>query len=100
MFSIHTVLACFLQLRHITRVITPEEYDAAVHSTPHLCPLLLAGDWRTGRQLLADAPSDSEETMASLVASRRGAGLLGSLASAVEGLAVEAEARLAGLTAE
>ena len=80
---------------YYARVITPEEYDAAVHSTPHLCPLLLAGDWRTGRQLLADAPADSEETMASLVASRRGARQLASLASAVEGWAAEAEGRLA-----
>ena len=84
-----------MQLRYYARVITPEEYDAAVHSTPHLCPLLLAGDWRTGRQLLADAPADSEETMASLVASRRGARQLASLASAVEGWAAEAEGRLA-----
>ncbi len=33
-----------------------EEYDAAVLRTPELCPLLLAGDRRSGRQALPLPP--------------------------------------------
>ena len=63
-------------------------------------PLLLPPPWPPPwplpwPQLLTEAAADSEETMSALAASRRGAARLATLAAAVEGWAVEAEARLA-----
>jgi hypothetical protein len=34
-----------------TRVVGPEEYDAAVMCSPDRCPLFAAGDLRSGRQV-------------------------------------------------
>ncbi len=58
---------------------------------PNQCPLLLAGDWRTGVQLLADAPADSAYTIAALAAGRAGRAALDALATSVERRAEEME---------
>ena len=46
------------QVRHVARRITPDEYDAAALRSPSSVPLRAMGDWRTGRELLADADAD------------------------------------------
>jgi hypothetical protein len=79
------------QIRFSSRRISPEEYDDAVQRVPHQCPLLLAGDWRTGAQLLADAPADSAQTIAALTAGRAGRAALDALAASVERRAAEME---------
>ncbi len=53
-------------MRHLTRVVTPEDYDAAVRLRPETCPMYYMGDRRTGRQLLADADSDTAVSVAAL----------------------------------
>ena len=42
--------------RHRVRLVMPEEYDAAVRHSPDLCPLVLAGDHRTGAQAMSRFP--------------------------------------------
>jgi hypothetical protein len=79
------------QLQISYRRICPEEYDEAVQRIPHQCPLLLAGDWRTGAQLLADAKADAAHTIASLAAGRAGRAALDALTASVERWVVEAE---------
>ena len=79
------------QVRLYFRRICPEEYDEAVRRVPHQCPLLLAGDWRTGAQLLADAKADAAQTIASLAAGRAGRAALDALAASVERWVVELE---------
>ena len=46
------------QVRYALRPISAGEYDAAVENTPHLCPLAVMGDLRSGRELLASAARD------------------------------------------
>ncbi len=53
-------------MRYLTRVVTPEDYDAAVRLRPETCPMFYMGDRRTGRQLLADADADAAVTVAAL----------------------------------
>lgn len=72
------------------RLIGPDEYDDAARRWPQCCPLVMLGDLRSGRQLLADAPADSAETLASLATSPRGC-------AAMESVAVHLEGLLAGL---
>ncbi len=79
------------QVQVYFRRICPEEYDEAVRRVPNQCPLLLAGDWRTGAQLLADAKSDTVQTIASLAAGRAGWAVLDALATSVERWAAEVE---------
>ena len=52
------------QVRYLTRVVTPEEYDAAVQRWPEMCPLYYMGDRRSGQQLLDDFDSDAGVSVA------------------------------------
>ncbi len=54
------------QVRFLTRVVTPDEYDAATRRSPAACPLFALGDTRTGRQLLRDAAADAAAPLAAL----------------------------------
>ncbi len=54
------------QVRYLTRIVTPDDYDTAVHLQPETCPMHYMGDRRTGRQLLADADADAAITVAAL----------------------------------
>ncbi len=52
------------QISYVTRLITPDDYNTAVMSSPSSCPLVLAGDLRSGRQvkaLTAAVPPSSYE---------------------------------------
>jgi hypothetical protein len=42
---------CTPQISYVTRLITPDDYNAAVTSSPSSCPLVQAGDLRSGRQV-------------------------------------------------
>ena len=53
-------------MRYLTRIITPEDYDAAVRLRPETCPMHYMGDRRTGRQLLADFRADAAVSVAAL----------------------------------
>ena len=68
------------------RVISPDEYDAAVIREPASCPLFATGDRRSGRQLLADAPADVVHTVASFASSTCGRLELDSIAAVVEAI--------------
>jgi hypothetical protein len=48
------------QVSYVTRVIDPAEYDAAVMGNPSACPLYLAGDLRSGRQVFPYCECKSE----------------------------------------
>ena len=76
-----------LQAKHIWAPITPDEYDAAVRTSPALCPLAATGDCRSGRQLLADATEDARRTVAGLAACRAGRAELDAIAAAAEAMA-------------
>ena len=54
------------QVRCLTRVLTPDDYDAAARLRPETCPMYYMGDRRTGRQLLADLDADAAVTVAAL----------------------------------
>jgi hypothetical protein len=54
------------QVRHLTRVVTCDEYDAATRRSPAACPLFAAGDTRCGRFLLRDAAADAAAPTAGL----------------------------------
>ena len=54
------------QVRYLTRVVTPDDYDTAVSLQPETCPMHYMGDRRTGRQLLAEADADAAITVAAL----------------------------------
>ena len=75
------------------RAIDCAEYDEAARRTPHLCPLVQAGDRRTGQQLMRDAVADSEVCMEVLAASPGGRAMLDTLAASVEAWAGDAERR-------
>ncbi len=55
--------------------------------TTELIPGAAAGDFRTGRQLLADAAADRRRSIAAMAACPRGRAELNTLAAAVEVLA-------------
>ena len=80
------------QVKNHFRVITPEEYDAAVQRDCMCSPLTATGDHRPGFRLLADAEADRQLTIADLAASRAGRALLDTIASAMEAIARSAEA--------
>lgn len=46
------------QVTTLVKGISPDEYDAAAARTPALCPLRVMGDFRSGRELLADVARD------------------------------------------
>ena len=50
------------QVTFVSRVVDADEYDAAAAARPHDCPLLAAGDLRSGRQ--AEPPPDHLRTHA------------------------------------
>ncbi len=75
-----------MQLKNHFRVITPEEYDAAVQRDPMCSPLTATGDYRSGRQLLADSDADLTRTIASMAASREGRVELETIANAIEAM--------------
>ena len=61
----------------VVREITPADYDAALLRAPADCPLLaVAGDARSGAELLADAADDRRRTLRNLTAGARGRLLL------------------------
>ena len=66
------------------RPISPQEYDEAVARWPHLCPLLIMGDRRSGQQLLDDAPVDTALTLSSLARCLAGRRLLDKIAECLE----------------
>ena len=76
------------------RAIDCAEYDEAARRKPHLCPLVHAGDWRSGHQLIRDVAADSEMGMEVLASSPGGRAKLEMLAASVEVWAGCAELRL------
>ncbi len=81
------LLSPCLQIKNHFRVITPEEYDAAVQRDPMCSPLAATGDLRSGSKLLADAEADLMRTIADLAAAREGRAELESIASSMEAIA-------------
>jgi hypothetical protein len=75
-----------LQLKNHFRVITPEEYDAAVQRDVMCSPLTATGDHRSGQRLLADAGADLQRTIADLAAGREGRAELNAIATAMEAI--------------
>ncbi len=75
-----------LQTKNVTRIVTPDEYDAAVRRDPALCPLYALGDRRSGRELLAAAETDAQRTVAGMAATRAGRAELDGIAAAAERL--------------
>ena len=45
-----TLTRLYWQVSYATRIISVDEYDAAVMREPENCPLIAAGDLRSGRQ--------------------------------------------------
>lgn len=80
-----------MQIKFAHRLIGPDEYDDAVRRWPTCCPLVMLGDFRSGRQLLADAPADSAETLSSLAMSPTGRATLDNLAVHLEQLLARLE---------
>ena len=62
------------QVRFLTRIVTPDDCDAAARLRPETCPMYYMGDRRTGRQLLADFDADAVVTVAALALHIAGAG--------------------------
>ena len=75
------------------RAIDCAEYDDATRRMPHLCPLVQAGDWRTGQELISGAAAS--EDIETLAISQRGRAMLDTLAASVEAWAGDAERRMA-----
>ena len=67
------------------RPISPEDYDAAAAAFPDTCPLVLAGDRRPGRQVLADAAVDAAQPFGTFAASPAGRAVLDAIARRLEG---------------
>ena len=65
-----------LQVTHLLRPVSASDYDAAAHADPAQCPLLAAGDRRSGRQLLADAAADALQDPRTAWRTVRGARIL------------------------
>ena len=60
------------QLRTAMCVVGAHEYDVAASRCPTSCPHVLTGDFRTGQQLLDDAPADARRTIADLAQTQDG----------------------------
>ncbi len=86
LWRLHTPSDSRLQVKNMIRVISPDEYDAAVLREPGSCPLFATGDRRSGRQLLADAPTDVGHTVAAFASNAHGRAELDSIAAAVVNL--------------
>ena len=70
-----------LQINISIRNIDPMEYDSAAAHSPQCCPLVLAGDRRSGQSLLDDAAADSAVTICSLVQSAEGRKIVSNVAA-------------------
>jgi hypothetical protein len=81
------VLLVFTQIKMVSAAVGPDEYDAVVTLTPELSTQCLAGDLRTGRQLLADAAFDLSRPLTALNSCQYGRAELASMATAIEALA-------------
>ncbi len=68
-------------------LVAEEVLQARCSATAELVPGAAAGDFRTGRQLLADAAADRRRSIAAMAACPRGRAELNTLAAAVEVLA-------------
>ena len=69
------------QTRKTVQIITEEEYDTAVRLNPDFSPLAAAGDYRTGRELLADAGADAQLSVSAAAFTPYGRAVLGRLVS-------------------
>ncbi len=76
-----------LQIKHVTEVVGPDEYDEAVRRDPMVSALSATGDLRTGQQLLADAAEDRLRSVGRMAACQRGRAELDEIAAAAENLA-------------
>ena len=78
-------------MKYCIRAVSPALYDEVARHSPQLCPLVLAGDLRSGQELLKSARADSLQTIESLVSSRKGRIMLSKLAEHIEAqvLAIE-----------
>ncbi len=47
----HSNAGAGVQVRYLTRIVTPEDYDAAARLRPETCPMYYMGDRRSGRQV-------------------------------------------------
>ena len=88
-FSVHiakeiNAYPCSEQIKLLLREVSPDEYDNAAKYSPSCCPLVLIGDYRSGRQLLADAALDAAQTIESLSHSYAGRAALGGVAGYLE----------------
>ncbi len=77
------------QVKNITQVVSPEQYDAAVRADPMVSTLAATGDRRPGRQLLADAAEDRQRTVAGMASCPRGRAELDTMAAAAEALGLD-----------
>ncbi len=84
-FSECTARCCAAeQTKQVIRVISPDDYDNAVRLDPSACPHVMTGDYRCGRQLIADATIDAHIQLAGMPASVHGRMELDALAGFVE----------------
>lgn len=71
-------------MKQSSRIISADEYDDAARRTPHLCPLIMIGDLRSGMELLNDAAQDMSTTIEAMCGSRHGRALLENVARCLE----------------
>jgi hypothetical protein len=83
-------------VRYLTRIVTPEDYDAAVRLRPETCPMYYMGDRRTGRQLLADFDADAAVSVAALASELARRGVEGGVEGGGSGGIVVSGSRIAG----
>jgi hypothetical protein len=83
-----------VQVKHVIRYLSPDEYDEAVRQDPFSCPLVMTGDHRCGRQLLADAATDVHVQLAGMAAAIRGRMELDAVAAFVESAIAALDRRL------
>ena len=58
------------QVRHLFRLVNPEDYDTATRSLWDTCPLYMLGDQRRGADLLHDCETDAQLPLEKLAARR------------------------------
>jgi hypothetical protein len=71
-------------LKYCIRAVSPALYDEVARHSPELSSLVLAGDLRSGLELLKSARADSMQTIESLVSSWKGRLTLNRLAKHIE----------------
>ena len=76
------------QVKHLYRVVSPEEYDEAVQRNPSASLLAATGDHRSGQQLLTDGAFDARRTAAAAAASEVGREELNAMAAAADAMIV------------